>query len=117
MRSTVRPSTPAPTRRPTMADRLPIANLIPVRSRNPLILQKVRAKLVSFGRNIGGSGEYHQSGGYALHMAIKSHGIVGVTEGTIEASNGHYRILITDWTPEERRIAVQWLNGAHASRS
>lgn len=51
----------------------------------------------------------------ALHMAIKSHGIVGFTEGAVEASNGHYRILITDWTPEERRIAVQWLNGEHAS--
>ena len=98
-----------------MADRLPVAHLVPVRSRNPLTRQKVRAKLVSSGRNIGGSGEYHQSGGYALHMAIKSHGIVGFTEGTFGASNGHYRITITDWTPEERRIAVQWLNGEHAS--
>jgi hypothetical protein len=95
--------------------KLPVANLIPVRSRNPLTRQKVRAKLVSSGRNIGGTGEFHQSGGYALHIAIKKHGIVGFTAGTTEASNGHYRIRIHGWTPEELRSAVQWLNGEHAS--
>ena len=96
--------------------KLPVANLTPVRSRNPLTRQKVRATLTSSGRNIGGTGEFHQSGGYALHMAVKSHGIVGFTADTVEASNGHYRILISNaWTNEERRIAAQWLAGEHAS--
>lgn len=98
-----------------MAQKLPVARLYPVRSRNPLTRQKVRAKLTSGGRNIGGTGEYHQSGGYALHMAVKSHGIVGFTAGTAEALNGHYRIVITGWTPDERRVAVAWLNGEHGS--
>lgn len=95
--------------------KLPVANLTPVRSRNPLTRQKFRAKLVSSGRNIGGTGEYHQSGGYALHMAIKMCGIVGFTACTTEASNGHYRIRIHGWTPEELRVAEAWLNGEHAS--
>ncbi len=89
--------------------KLPVAHLTPVRSKNPLARQKVRAKLTSGGRKIGGTGEYHRSGGYALAMAVKSHGIVAFAAGTTEASNGHYRIRIDGWTEAERREAVRYL--------